>query len=50
MLLFVVLLAAISDFIEGHNPSPDQWLMALILCLCDLVTIAGTIFFWELLK
>lgn len=50
MLIIVVILAAISDLIEGHKPSTEEWLMALALVLCDLVTIAATIYFWELLK
>jgi len=50
MLFIVVILAAISDWIEGHKPSTEEWLMALAMVLCDMVTVSATIFFWELLK
>ncbi len=50
MFIIVVFLAAISDLLSGHDSYDDNWIYAVILILCDLVTITATIYFWELLK
>ncbi len=48
MFTIIVILAYISDLLGGHESYDDSWTYVVILC--DMVTIAATIYFWELLK
>jgi len=48
MLTIIIILANIYDLLSGHDSYNDGWTYVVILC--DMVTIAATIYFWELLK
>ncbi len=50
MFTIIVILAYISDLISNEKESIESFPYAVILVLCDMITVSATIYFWELLK